>query len=174
CYVLAYALSNFKAANKIYSKKISIDLRSDATHLFFELSLILLVFSFTSYFVSFGNPQRLQTREVILESKNSAVIFICTMTLLVYRSLKFADFGPHRQSVRKNCLFISIFILCVLFSIVVVGLIFSGNQAALSFFQVKKLSPIDIMLCGGCLFVSILVTVLFDFYERMKRKEKAR
>jgi len=174
CYVLVYALSNFKAATKIHPKKISINLTRDAAGLFTELIFTLATFLSASYFVSQGTPIPPVVKKksmVILRSKNSAVIFVCTLTLLVYRALKFADFGPHRQTVRSNRLFIVIFTLSLLLAALIAGMLFFKNQMALEFFLTKRLTPRDIMTCLGCLIGCLAITTAFDYFGKARHRK---
>ncbi|KAM0679724.1 hypothetical protein GINT2_002134 [Glugoides intestinalis] len=167
CYLLAYALSNFKAAKRIHMKKISIDLGLDAFYLFIELLATLGVFLIVSF--SMGCSTLLNTPPtVILASKNSAVLFICTMVLLVYRSLKFADFGPHRQKLHTNSLFIGIFIFCSLVTAFISLLLLSGNQKVLNCFSAIKLETSDVVKCVFSIIFLFLIIFLFDFIDRQR------
>ena len=164
CYVLAYALSNFKAAKKIHKRKLCIDLRVDSFFIFLELLCLLFIFSITSWTISSSKIKSF--RAIILMSKNSGAIFVCTMILLVYRSLKFANFGPHRQNLRENKLFISVFLLCCMVPAVIIYFIFSDKLFALRFFLIKKLTFMDKIKSCICFICCLIVTVLFDLYEK--------
>jgi cation-transporting ATPase 13A2 len=167
CYVLAYALSNFKCADKIHPKKISIDLRVDAFYMFVELLGLLTVFSFTSFFIS-ANPD-LEQFKVILKSKQSGAVFISTMVLLVYRSLKFANFGPHRQRLRNNNGFICVFFACCCVSASVIYFIFSDNLKVLEMFKINQLEMTDKFKACTCLILSLFITLISDYFEKQNK-----
>jgi len=175
CYILGYALIKFKASTKLHYKKMEILLTSESLSIFFEMLATVPIFFIFSLWICPGKlditsdlTNTLGTAHVTLKSKNSAVIFVSTILLIVYRSFKFANFGLFRQSRFSNYNFLLIFAFCLLFSICLVVSIFLKSQWIMSKLEIEPLNGSDNFKTLGCFALSFLITVVFDFCSEKK------
>ncbi|KAM0680698.1 hypothetical protein GINT2_000968 [Glugoides intestinalis] len=156
CYILGYALSNFKAAKRISKQRISSNLYFDCLAILAELSSVLIVF-FTS--VIFFFPENISKDTIVSSSKKSTAIFFSTMLLLILRVIRFANFGPFRASRLSSHKFLLCVSACLSLFITVLVLFLTGNKHIKTFYNFVDLEETEITV----LFITMLFSVALSF-----------
>lgn len=145
CYILGYALANFKAANVITKKKFSPNILRGSLVIAIELIVI-----FVSYYLNLkflvDEPISSEKNELglyttlNLETKRSAYIFFSTGYLLISKVVNFGAFSSYRQSRLSNPIFICYIAACTICFSVIVGAYFYMNNPISSFFDFQQLT----------------------------------
>lgn len=156
CYILGYALTNFKAAPKLSIQHFNAGMYADIISITLEVFCVTLLYPLFFAFIS----EDLDTRCVSFCSKKSTTIFFSTCSLLIVRAFRLADFGPHRESRCRNRRFLLCLLGCLATLLACLFGYFSGNSWAHSTFNFASLSPDENVVLVACLITSILVSLV--------------